>query len=79
MNLLRASSIAWVDSMSRIQTSPKANMAASPAALLNDTLANIGARYDVQFALPQPRTVERIPSGIPAIDELTAAAFRAAP
>jgi recombination protein RecA len=47
-------------------------MAASPVALLNQTLSDIGARYDVRFTLPQPRTVERIPSGIPAIDALTA-------
>ena len=45
-------------------------MAASPLALLNHTLAEIGSRYDVRFALPQARTVERIASGIPAIDTL---------
>ncbi len=39
-------------------------MATSP--LLHD----IEARYDVRFRLPQPRTVERIPTGIPAIDTL---------
>jgi recombination protein RecA len=43
-------------------------MAASPVALVND----IAARYDVRFALPQPRTVERIPTGIPTIDALCA-------
>ena len=46
-------------------------MAASPIAL-NDTLASMGARYDVRFDLPQPRTPERIPTGIPAIDALAA-------
>ncbi len=43
-------------------------MAASPLALLND----IEARLDVRFALPKPRTVERIATGFPAIDELAA-------
>jgi len=33
-------------------------------------LHDIEARYDVRFALPRPRTVERIPTGIPAIDTL---------
>jgi hypothetical protein len=42
-------------------------MAASPIALVND----IAARYDVRFTLPQPRTVERISTGIPTIDALT--------
>jgi recombination protein RecA len=45
-------------------------MAASPIPLANDVLVDIGARYEVRFALPQPRTVERIPTGIPAIDAL---------
>ena len=39
-------------------------MAASP--LLHD----IETRYDVRFRLPQPRTLERIPTGIPALDTL---------
>ena len=42
-------------------------MAASPTALVQP----IEARLDVRFHLPQPRTVERIPTGIPAIDALT--------
>src|SRR5215475_377768 len=47
-------------------------MAASPIALINDALVNdIEARFDVRFALPQPRTVERISTGISAIDSLT--------
>jgi hypothetical protein len=43
-------------------------MAASPVVLLND----LEARFDVRFALPKPRTVERISTGIPAIDALAA-------
>jgi recombination protein RecA len=43
-------------------------MAASPLALAS----NIEARYDVRFALPRPPAVERLPTGIPAIDTLTA-------
>src|SRR5579863_8290249 len=43
-------------------------MAASSQALLDD----ISARYDVRFSLPQPRPVERLSTGIPAIDTLTA-------
>jgi len=39
-------------------------MAASPV------LHDIEARYDVRFALPQPRTLQRIPTGIPALDTL---------
>jgi len=47
-------------------------MATSPLALNEALVHNIEARYDVRFALPQPRTVDRIPSGIPTIDALTA-------
>jgi recombination protein RecA len=47
-------------------------MAASPVTLVNDALADIGVRFDVRFTLPQPRTVERIPIGIPALDVLCA-------
>jgi hypothetical protein len=47
-------------------------MAASPLALLNDTLVSVGARFDVRFALPPPRTPERISTGIPALDALAA-------
>jgi recombination protein RecA len=39
-------------------------MATSPV------LHDIEARYDVRFALPQPRTLERIPTGMPALDTL---------
>ena len=46
-------------------------MAASPVTPLNDALADIGARYDARFALPQPRTLERIRTGISAVDNLT--------
>jgi len=45
-------------------------MAASPLALVHDSLTRLGTRSDVRFALPPPRTVERIPTGIPAIDSL---------
>lgn len=41
-------------------------MAASPLALIN----HLEARYDVRFTLPRKRTVERIATGIPTIDEL---------
>jgi len=41
-------------------------MAASPQALIHD----INSRFDVRFSLPQKRTVERIPTGIPAVDAL---------
>ena len=39
-------------------------MAASPV------LHDLEARYDVRFTLPQPRTLERIPTGISTIDTL---------
>jgi len=42
-------------------------MAASPIALIQ----NLEARYDVRFTLPQQRPVERLATGIPAIDTLT--------
>ena len=43
-------------------------MAASPLALAN----HLEARCDVRFRLPQPPTLERIPTGIPALDALAA-------
>jgi hypothetical protein len=41
-------------------------MGAYPATLVSD----IEGRYDVRFALPQARALERIPTGIPAVDAL---------
>ncbi len=46
-------------------------MAASPVALANEIQVVLQGRSDVRFALPQPRTLERISTGIPAIDVLT--------
>lgn len=46
-------------------------MAASPAVLANQIQSRLNHRFDVRFALPEERKVERLATGIPAVDGLT--------
>jgi hypothetical protein len=45
-------------------------MAASPIPLTSSALAELGTRFDVRLSTPQPKPLERITTGIPAVDAL---------